>query len=106
MTVPDDLARQRCFNHQHREAAVRCPACRRFFCRECVTEHDDRMLCAGCLDRKADSGKNPKRLLGGAVRVAAGLLGLFLLWLAFHYLGQALLWLPETFHEGTLWKSQ
>lgn len=42
---------QRCLNHFSREAACRCPVCRNYFCRECVTEHDDRLVCAGCLKK-------------------------------------------------------
>ncbi|MBT8374528.1 MAG: rhomboid family protein, partial [Deltaproteobacteria bacterium] len=33
-----DLALQRCNNHGQREAVARCPKCRRYFCRECITE--------------------------------------------------------------------
>ena len=40
---------QTCFQHPDREAVVRCPSCRKYYCRECVTEHDDRMLCSNCL---------------------------------------------------------
>ena len=41
-----NLLDQRCLNHSLREAAVQCPSCKRFFCRECITEHDDRVLLA------------------------------------------------------------
>ena len=51
------LAHQRCFNHALREAAARCPGCGNFFCRECVTEHDDRVLCAACLETGKTKGK-------------------------------------------------
>ena len=44
-----DLSLQRCRNHAEREAVARCPGCGHHFCRECVTEHDDRILCAACL---------------------------------------------------------
>ena len=45
------LFQQRCLHHLSREAACRCPVCRSYFCRECVTEHDDRLVCAGCLKK-------------------------------------------------------
>jgi len=48
MTAPN-VIRLRCFYHDFREAACRCPICQRYFCRECVTEHDDRVLCVECL---------------------------------------------------------
>jgi hypothetical protein len=34
------------------------------------------------------------------------LLGGFVLWMFFFYLGQALLSLPTSFHEGTLWQTK
>jgi len=45
--------RQRCWNHANREAVCRCPECGRPFCRECVTEHEARLLCAVCLQALA-----------------------------------------------------
>ena len=51
-----NLSQQRCFNHTSREAVARCPECGRFFCRECITEHDDRVLCAVCLGKKGKTG--------------------------------------------------
>ena len=46
-----NLAHQRCFNHAVREAVARCPECGQCFCRECITEHDDRVVCAACLKK-------------------------------------------------------
>ncbi|MCI0613826.1 rhomboid family protein, partial [bacterium] len=43
---PELISKQRCFFHSQREAVVRCPECGRYYCRECVTEHLDRLLCA------------------------------------------------------------
>jgi hypothetical protein len=68
--------RQKCWNHETREAVCRCPACSRPYCRECVTEHEGRLLCAPCL-RKApiDSlSHRPRRRLPRVVLLAAGLL--------------------------------
>jgi hypothetical protein len=45
------LAAQRCFHHSLREAVARCPECRQFYCRECITEHEERVICATCLRR-------------------------------------------------------
>ena len=72
-----DLARQQCFNHPGREAIVRCPSCRRDYCRECVTEHDDRYLCSSCLRAQAAKEARPPRhprLPVGALLAVAGLL--------------------------------
>jgi hypothetical protein len=48
MTAP---LTHRCWTHDSREAVCRCPECGRSFCRECVTEHQSRLLCAACLAR-------------------------------------------------------
>ncbi len=98
------LAQQRCFNHRHREAVARCPECARYFCRECVTEHAERLLCARCLEAAAGPRARRRRWSGPLLRLALPLLGLLLLWMSFFYLGRLLLIIPSAFHEGTLWK--
>ena len=100
------LASQRCFNHPAREAAARCPVCRNSFCRECVTEHDGRMMCANCLRAATvptTTRRLPWKLLG---RAGQALTGMVLLWLLFYLLGWGLLQLPSSFHEGTLWQAK
>ena len=99
-----DISQQRCFNHAQREAAARCPECGGYFCRECVTEHDDRVLCASCLARLLKASEAGVFHLRGLLRTGQFLCGGFVLWLFFYYLGQILLSLPTSFHEGTLWK--
>jgi len=37
--------------HPLREAAARCPHCGGTFCRECVTDEDDKLACPPCLRR-------------------------------------------------------
>jgi hypothetical protein len=92
------LAR-RCLHHPGREAAARCPECREFFCRECVVEHGDRVICAACLARvarrDASGRRGPMARLG---RLLLPLAGLLLGWFFFYLLAQALLALPDTFH--------
>ena len=100
----DDLTHQRCFNHLLREAVARCPKCRHYFCRECVTEHEDRVLCASCLNASANADTDGTGRLGALVRVVHFVLGTILLWVFFYHLGQLLLSLPSAFHEGTLWE--
>ena len=99
------LADQRCFNHSSREAVARCPECSRFFCRECITEHEDRVLCAACLKKSQPSKKLKLSALGSFIKTGQFLFGVVLIWLFFHYLGQALLLLPTSFHDGTIWPS-
>jgi len=98
------LSHQRCFNHAAREAVARCPECRQFFCRECVTEHDDRVICAACLRKLAVVPLKGRRGFLGLVRIAQLCTGVFLAWLFFYWAGQMLLRLPSSFHDGTAWK--
>jgi hypothetical protein len=100
------LAHQHCYHHHQREAVVRCPDCQRFFCRECVTEHDDRMLCRQCLGRLLDSSqKQHRRWIQGLLPIVQGLFGFFLLWYLFYLIGLTLSAIPHAFHEGTIWES-
>ena len=102
MADPSDLIRARCAVHPQREAAARCPECRGYFCRECVTEHGDRALCASCLRRQA-GGRAERRAgpLRTASRVAQLGLGLLLAWFFFFVVGEILSSLPDSFHEGS-----
>lgn len=100
------LALQRCWNHSTREAVARCPECSHFFCRECIVEHDGRVICSGCLARLTTAVEKPKRRLNLAplLRLTAALAGIVLAWLIFFTAGRALLLLPDDFHADTLWK--
>ncbi|MDY7037756.1 MAG: rhomboid family protein [Thermodesulfobacteriota bacterium] len=98
-----DLTHQRCFNHEYREAVAICLECDRFFCRECITEHEDRVLCASCLSTLNKSPWLRPLRYKGIIRLAQFLSGSLALWIFFYYLGQVLLSLPTSFHEGTLW---
>ncbi len=98
------IAHQRCFNHRFREAVACCLECGRYFCRECVTEHDDRVLCADCMAERLASSETAAFRFGGILRLMQFLSGMTLLWLFFYYLGQILISLPTAFHEGTLWQ--
>lgn len=98
------LIHQRCFNHASREAAARCPECSHFYCRECITEHDDRVICAACLRTLAKPASVRKRAFVGLARCAQVAAGVFVLWLFFYLLGQILLSIDASYHEGTVWK--
>lgn len=97
------LAHQRCFHHASREAAARCPECGRYFCRECVTEHEGRVICAACLRGKSRRPLVRRRWFTGIVRAGQLVAALFVTWLFFRLVGEGLLLLPSSFHEGTLW---
>lgn len=99
-THSPSIASARCLNHPEREAVVRCPSCGRYFCKECVSEHEDRFLCASCLAQAAEtrprSGRGHRIPLLGTLRLAAAVL---LLWLLFLGTGHAILHVPDLFHE-------
>jgi len=99
------LTHQRCLNHSVREAVARCPECGHFFCRECITEHDDRVICTACLKKLTKVPLTQRRGFASVLRVAQCGLGILLAWFFFYLLGESLVSLPNSFHEGTLWKS-
>ena len=99
-----ELLSKRCHVHPDREAAARCPACAQFFCRECVTEHDDTVICTTCLKRQTKQVKRDGFGIGPLIRAAAGLAGTVLCWLCFFWVGRILLAIPSKFHEGSLWQ--
>lgn len=98
-----NLAQQNCLNHSTREAAARCPECRFFFCRECITEHDDRVICANCLKKIIKLTERKSSALQFLRPAALGLAGFFTAWLFFFWIGHGLLSIPTEFHDGTIW---
>ncbi len=98
------LVHQRCFNHAAREAAARCPECSQFYCRECITEHDDRVLCAACLKKSTRTAHSRRPAFLKLLRLVQCALGIFIVWFFFFLIGETLLKLPDSFHEGTLWQ--
>ena len=98
--------RHNCQLHREREAVARCPSCKRFFCRECVTEHEGRVVCSACLRKEGTEENRAAWKLGGAWRAAQVAAGLALAWLAFYGLGSALVNIPSDFHDGVYWEFQ
>ena len=72
------IALARCQRHPGREAAARCPSCQQSFCRECITEHEGRMLCLACLTKRSQPatgrGAEWERVGWAAGAVVGGLL--------------------------------
>ena len=86
---------------------MRCPSCQRYFCKECATEHEGRLLCAGCLAKLTaaasvtSTGQQPLRKFAKVAGwVMAALSGLLFTWLVFYYLGAGLARAPFDFHTG------
>jgi len=99
------LAAQRCFHHELREAVARCPECGHYYCRECIAEHDDRVICAACLRKLAAASAAAPRTrwnLWPAAQIATGLL---VAWILFYCIGQRLVSLPAEFHDDKLWQA-
>jgi len=103
--VIKDLTLQRCFNHFGREAVARCPASGHYYCRECITEHDHRVICAACLRKLARVPLTKSRAFVSLMRAGQCLAGALLAWFFFYLVGETLVALPTSFHEGTLWRA-
>ena len=81
------LVQQRCWNHESRGAVCRCPNCNRPFCRECVSEHDSRLLCAACIKASVTPVAARKRTNPFMFPILA-LLSTIVAWAIFFTLGQ------------------
>lgn len=101
------LSQQRCRNHAEREAVARCPECTRFFCRECISEHDGRILCTACLARLA-APVAPRRnvTLEAAVLLGQSVVAVCVIWFCFFLIGRALVAIPADFHDGKIWSAE
>ena len=99
------VVHQRCFHHSLREAVARCPECRQFYCRECITEHEDRVICAACLKDLARPAARRRFHWTGVLILGECLAGVLTVWLFFYIAGRSLLAIPDSFHEGTVWES-
>lgn len=100
------LSRQRCLVHIEREAVARCFECLHFFCRECILEHESKMICSGCLRKLIDRNKPAAKgrgLLGSSVLLTGSML---FLWLLFYLMGSIVLKIPHSFHDGSVWKQE
>jgi hypothetical protein len=99
------IALQKCWNHPAREAVARCPECGHSYCRECVVDHNDRLICAGCLGRLTAPAAKSRRGLSvlPLVRLGTAILGLLIAWFVFFGIGRMLLSVPDSFRADTLW---
>ena len=98
------LVAQRCVHHSEREAVARCPECQRFFCRECVSEHDDRVLCARCLSQRSAAQPKKRSRFAQLLRYTSAVLGVLIAWWFFDLVGRGLMLIPADVHEGTIWE--
>jgi len=93
------FGQQRCFIHPSREAVSLCLECRHAFCRECVVDHDGRLVCATCLARLRATVARDNRVLRGLRTGIAGVLAVLFCWMIFYMFGRLLMMsAPE--HHG------
>jgi hypothetical protein len=98
------LAQRRCRNHGERQAACRCPGCVFDFCRECVTEHDERWLCSRCMAAQPTSANAAKRPGWSRLSsVAIGMAGILAAWLYFFLAGELATMVLAPQHEVRVW---
>ena len=96
------LSRQRCFHHPAREAVCLCTGCSQSYCRECVVEHDGRLICATCLQKETSKASVSSRTR--IVRTwAFALAGFAAAWAFFYMSGTALLAVITVWDN---WRSQ
>jgi hypothetical protein len=69
-----------------------------------VTEHEGRVVCALCLAKLAEARKVRRARLAALARAGQFTVALLALWLFFYLLGQALLAVPSSFHDGAVWQ--
>jgi hypothetical protein len=100
------IALQRCWNHGTREAVARCPECGRSYCRECVVEHEDRIICSSCLAKLMQAAEKPARKWSfrPLLRFAATFTGIIIAWFIFFSLGRSMLAIPDDWHADTIWE--
>ena len=100
------LTLQRCLHHGEREAIARCPECGSFFCRECITEHDERIICASCLAKvtRPAAAKITRFRLAALRPWAAAFSGILVAWLCFYFIGRLLVAIPSDFHASSIWR--
>lgn len=99
------IAQARCFTHAHREAAAKCPQCGKFYCRECVTEHEGRVMCRTCLDALLEQSEvaGPGWLRAVGSWALSGVGFLFAIY-CFYQIGRVLLRIPSKFHTGVFFE--
>ena len=86
-----------------REAAARCPECGRFFLRECITQHQYRVVCYAWRKKFVGPPQAKRPAFVKIIRLAQCAAALMLTWFFFFIIGETLLRIPTSFHEGTLW---
>ncbi|MGA1996613.1 MAG: rhomboid family protein [Bryobacteraceae bacterium] len=96
---------QRCWNHESREAVCRCPQCGRSYCRECVSEHESRLLCAECLKSPMQAAAPRRRSWRRLAPAAMALAGIVTAW-AVYFAGAEVVMTFVDRSERSEWQSR
>lgn len=100
-----NLNATKCFFHGTREAEARCPTCGHFYCRECVTFFDGKLVCSSCI---AKSNPETKPVQKSSFRKIVSFLPLsfyfFLLWVVFYLVGYRLMQVWADTHNQNVWE--
>jgi len=86
-----ELSNIRCQNHIEREAAAICMKCQNYFCKECITEYDDKMLCKNCIDDLLKKNKTTHRKKINLKQFFAIITTTLFLWIIFYSSGKFLI---------------
>lgn len=93
------LAVHYCLRHPDRHAAARCMVCSHRFCRECVTEHSGRYMCADCLRKEVGKRERGKSgLLRATGQWSLAVLAVCVTWALFFEFASGLLDAADYFH--------
>jgi hypothetical protein len=103
--TPSTFASRRCRNHFERQAACRCPSCGFDFCRECVTEHDERLLCSRCVAQLETPSARPSRTKS-IQAIAQCVAGVTAAWLFFFLAGELTSMVVSPSHEVRAWHAR
>ncbi len=94
-----------CTIHADRRSTARCPSCRKFYCRECITEHEGKLTCATCLSLSLEERAKPKqRRRWNLVPVIQVIIALMVSWAVFYLFAATIRDVPDEFHDGTIWE--
>ena len=94
-----DLRSLRCQIHGEREGVAKCGGCSYFYCRECIVEHEEQMICATCLltQQEPETDTSKRNRLKGIVRLTGSSLAVLVSWAFFILMGRLLIWIKTTF---------
>jgi uncharacterized paraquat-inducible protein A len=104
MSEEHGLRKRKCANHASREAVARCPECKKDFCRECITEHNNKMLCTNCLQEITRKKDAKKKKLAALFTIVLFFLGMLISYYFFLGVASMLSEMPDQFHNGEFLK--